>query len=102
MQNFSPENIHARLNALEEAIARHVPAGVGGELETGLKLLDERVARLEHEVFGAAGVGAAQETGAVVDAKSIAAENIGVYSDGKTETVTAADHPAEAQDAPQT
>ncbi|HEY6019845.1 MAG TPA: hypothetical protein VIY48_08045 [Candidatus Paceibacterota bacterium] len=81
MQNFSPESIHARLTALEEAITRHVPAGVGGELATDVKLLDERVQRLEHEVFGAAGVGAAQETGAVVDAKEIAATDVGTYSD---------------------
>jgi len=81
MQNFSEKDVMDRLHALEHAAERHVPAGVGTEsdLEARVAALEVSNEKLTQEVFGVAGIGAAQTAGVTVDAKELAAKDVGKF-----------------------
>ena len=74
MPNFDPEGLMKRVHHLEQAIERHVPAGIGGEndLAARVSALEANVEKLMQHVFETAGVGEAQNTGTTVDAAELA------------------------------
>lgn len=89
MQNFSEKDVMDRLHKVEKAVERHVPVGEGTEsdLERRVAALESDNAKLMNEIFNVAGIGGAQAAGEVVDAKELAAKDVGTFTGPSAEPV---------------